>query len=227
MEELLKQLTGKNSQYVFDVLRLLKHAGVEEDTARTLVTEKLPEIIENQKKRVTARELLGTPTEFVASLGYGEGVEASTALVEEDGEDDTPWKMIADTFLLLFGALSLLNGIMGMINPNNILYGLVSLIGLAGVGAVVVYLMYYFIHRKNQRGEQVQWGKTVLIMMASFAVWFLIIAATAMLPKAFNPQMPTWLMVVLGGAALIVRHFFVKANKIKSSFAANSRSSRN
>ena len=64
MENLIEQLTAKNSEYVHNVTKQLMLLGKSDEEIKTILAEILPKIIEGQKEGILARKLLGAPMEF-------------------------------------------------------------------------------------------------------------------------------------------------------------------
>ena len=56
MENLIEQLTAKNSEYVHNVTKQLMLLGKSDEEIKTILAEILPKIIEGQKEGILARK---------------------------------------------------------------------------------------------------------------------------------------------------------------------------
>ena len=214
-DEYLKQLSSKNSDYVYTVHKLLMETGLSDDEAKTLISEYLPEILEQQAKDLPAKNFLGTPTTFVKK----HTASASNGQEQKKKENDNVFLMWLDNFLLLFGILAAVNGGVALVSKNPQTYGILTLIFMSAGAAVVMYYMYkYFYAQDNDRKRQSVW-KSFGVMTLAMILWLGIFWLAALLPKSINPELSPTVTLVLGALALGLRYFLKKRYNIKSSMA--------
>ena len=204
----LTNLTKKNQEFIHIATNQLIHDGKSDEEIKAILEEVLPTIIENQKKGLTARSLFGAPTVWAASFTE----QASDKKSEKEEKNDNPWLMWLDTSLLFIGVVALLTAVMGFFNSATTSSGLISLIALGFGGGAAMYAVYHFIYRHSgkPKSERPGWFKTILVLVLAMLGWVIIYTATAFLPTAINPQLPPIVMLILGAAALIGRHFLQK-----------------
>lgn len=109
----LQELTKKNQEFIHTATNKLIQDGKSDEDIKLILEEAIPAILENQKKGVTARNLLGTPTAWAASFSQDPSQRAA-----ETDKNTNPWLMWLDTSLLFIGIVALLNGIMTFFNTN-------------------------------------------------------------------------------------------------------------
>ena len=129
----LTNLTKKNQEFIHIATNQLIEDGKSDEEIQAILEEVLPTIIENQKKGLTARTLLGAPTVWAASFTE----KASDAKANQEKKNDNPWLMWLDTSLLFIGIVALLNALMGFFNSATTSSGLFSLLAL-GFGGVLL-----------------------------------------------------------------------------------------
>ena len=95
----LTNLTKKNQEFIHIATNQLIEDGKSDEEIQAILEEVLPTIIENQKKGLTARTLLGAPTVWAASFTE----KASDAKANQEKKNDNPWLMWLDTSLLFIG----------------------------------------------------------------------------------------------------------------------------
>lgn len=208
----LTTLTKKNQEFIHIATNQLIKDGKTDAEVQAILDEVMPTILENQKKGVTARTLLGAPTVWAASFTE----KASDKNSDQEKKNDNPWLMWLDTSLLFVGVVAILNAVMGFFNSTTTSSGLISLIALGFGGGAAMYATYYFIYRHigKQKSERPGWGKTILVLGLAMLGWVLLYTATAFLPAALNPQLPAIVMLIIGAASLVGRHFLEKKHNI-------------
>lgn len=208
----LTNLTKKNQEFIHIATNQLIKDGKTDAEVQAILDEVMPTILENQKKGVTARTLLGAPTVWAASFTE----KASDKNSDKEKKNDNPWLMWLDTSLLFVGVVAILNAVMGFFNSTTTSSGLISLIALGFGGGAAMYATYYFIYRHigKQKSERPGWGKTILVLGLAMLGWVLLYTATAFLPAALNPQLPAIVMLIIGVASLVGRHFLEKKYNI-------------
>ena len=130
----LNQLTKKNQEFIHIATNQLIRDGKSDEEIKAILADVLPTIVENQKKGITARSLLGAPTTWAASFTTQES-ETQDA---NKKKNDNPWLMWLDTSLLFIGVVALLNAVMAFFSTSATSFGLLSLIALGfGGGAAM------------------------------------------------------------------------------------------
>lgn len=120
----LQELTKKNQEFIHTATNKLIQDGKSDEDIKLILEEAIPAILENQKKGVTARNLLGTPTAWAASFSQDPSQRAA-----ETDKNTNPWLMWLDTSLLFIGIVALLNGIMTFFNTKRYSYRIDFLTG--------------------------------------------------------------------------------------------------
>ena len=144
----------------------------------------------------------------------------------EQKKSTTASLMWLDNFLLLFGLLGVVAGIMGLFvsrGTQTVTYGLTTLIVASAVGGLVFYMMYLFVYQFEQPGadksKKPKTWKTILMLASVTIVWFLVFNGAALLPPALNPILDPMVMIILSGLALALRYYLKKRFGIISSLA--------
>lgn len=208
----LTNLTKKNQEFIHIATNQLIEDGKSDEEIQAILEEVLPTIIENQKKGLTARTLLGAPTVWAASFTK----KASDAKANQEKKNDNPWLMWLDTSLLFIGIVALLNALMGFFNSAATSSGLFSLLALGFGGGAAMYATYHFIYRfaGKPKSERPGWKKTFLVLGLAMLGWVLLYTATAFLPAVLNPQLPPIVMLIIGVVSLVGRYFLQKKYNI-------------
>ena len=110
----LTNLTKKNQEFIHIATNQLIKDGKTDAEVQAILDEVMPTILENQKKGVTARTLLGAPTVWAASFTE----KASDKNSDQEKKNDNPWLMWLDTSLLFVGVVAILNAVMGFFNST-------------------------------------------------------------------------------------------------------------
>lgn len=139
----LQDLTKKNQEFVHIATNQLLADGKSDAEIKAILEEHLPEIIDNQKKGITARSLLGAPTTWAASFTERPEDKARVSVQK----NTNPWLMWLDTSLLFLGLVTALNGLMLLFGQSNVNTGLISILTLGFGGGAAMYVTYYYIYR--------------------------------------------------------------------------------
>ncbi|MFD2307391.1 DUF1129 domain-containing protein [Enterococcus termitis] len=212
--ELEQKLTKRNEQYIFDLKKSLVAANLSEEAQTLALHEILPQLVEGQKSGKTARQLFGTVSERTESI----------LNKPEELPESTPTLMWLDNTLLLFGVMTLMFSIMMMWSKGKTQpLGLLTLVLASMAGGYVFYLMYKYVYQYDRPGmdksKRPGWFKTGLILVGSMLLWLAVFAGSAMLPAVINPIFDPVIVIILGGVALVVRHFLKKKYNMRSSLA--------
>lgn len=216
--QLRSQLTKKNEQYIFDLNKALDAANLTDAEKTAALNEMLPTLVEEQKVGKTARQLYGT---------VSERTDAIVNKPVEQKRTTTASLMWLDNFLLIFGMLGLVSGVMAMFMPKGTQaasYGLTALLVASAAGGLVFYMMYLFIYQYEypgaDRSKKPKMWKSMLMIACVTIVWFLVFNGAALLPRSFNPIIDPLVLSILALAALGGRYFLKKRFNIVSSLAA-------
>ena len=197
--------------------KALKAANLTDEQTIVALNEMLPILVEEQKTGKTARQLFGT---------VSERLDAIVNKPAEQKKSTTASLMWLDNFLLLFGLLGVVAGIMGLFvsrGTQTVTYGLTTLIVASAVGGLVFYMMYLFVYQFEQPGadksKKPKTWKTILMLASVTIVWFLVFNGAALLPPALNPILDPMVMIILSGLALALRYYLKKRFGIISSLA--------
>ncbi|GMA48166.1 DUF1129 domain-containing protein [Tetragenococcus muriaticus] len=211
-----QKLTKRNQQYIFDLNKALDAANLSEEEKVQALHEMLPVLVQEQSTGRTARQLYGTVSERTEQI----------LATPSNNQDNTtnPVLMWVDNTLLILGVFGLMMGIIGLFsNQNNQVYGIITLILMAMVGGWVFYLMYKYMYQYERPGadksQRPKLWKSILILIASFFVWTAVISLSALLPGAINPVLDPFFLVLLGGAALLLRYYLKKKYNIVGSLS--------
>lgn len=204
----LNQLTKKNHDFINIATKQLMQDGKSDSEIKAILEDILPTILEHQRKGETARHFLGAPTAWAAS--FSQPAQTQAAKLPEKNTD--PRLMWMDMTLFLLGAVALLNALTGTISKTSLPTKLVSLLVLAMLGGVALYLNYHYIYRHmgKDRSQRPPIWKSLLILSASMAIWVLVSAGTTFLPDRINPTLSVPVLLVIGAVALATR-FYLKA----------------
>lgn len=215
--QLEEKLTKRNEQYIFDLKKALKAANLTDEQTIMSLHEILPILVEEQKSGKTARQLFGT---------VSERLDIIVNKPVEQKKSTTASLMWLDNFLLLFGLLGLVSGIMGLFvsrGTQPVTYGLTALIVASAVGGLVFYMMYLFVYQFEQpgadRSKKPKTWKTILMLGSVTIVWFLVFNGAALLPASLNPILNPIVLMALAAIALVLRYYLKKHFGIISSLA--------
>lgn len=216
----LEHLTKKNQDFIHIATKQLIADGKDDAEIKAILTEHLPQIVDQQAKGIPARSYLGAPTHWAASFSVKE-TEAETP--NQPAKNTNPWLMWLDASLFWLGFLGLINAVIQLFNPNNqTQYGLVTLliVGLGGGG--VLYGTYHLVyrHQGKAKGERPSLVKSIAILTGLMLIWLAIFTASAYLPKPINPTLPPLILGGLGAIALLGRFYLKKKYNILSALTA-------
>ncbi|MGT2907490.1 DUF1129 domain-containing protein [Streptococcus dentiloxodontae] len=219
----IQDLTKKNQEFINIATHQLMQDGKSDAEIKTILEDIIPTLIENQKKGITGRGLLGAPTTWAAQFSPEKhsNLENTSATAKKTAETDkTPWKMWLDTSLFLLAVVALLNGFLAL-TGNQTTYGLISLLILSFVGGLAMYTPYHFVYRhaNKPKEERPKWWRSTLIIVASITSWFVLFSLTAFLPTILNPQLPAIALIIIGVAAALVKYYLKRKYNTQSTFA--------
>src|SRR5699024_6981065 len=172
----------------------------------------LPEIVEQQAKGITARQLYGTVTDYAQSVIGSPDQEKTTTTAERSAD----WKLFIDSALMLGGLFAIVQGISGFFDVKSAqggAMGLVSLILNFLIGGVVGLLMTKYAPKK---GDQHGFGKYLFVSTVAMLVWVIIMMVVVVaLPPTINVLLPSGVIFTVGLVALIAKFIVKKVLNIK------------
>ncbi|WP_213495838.1 DUF1129 domain-containing protein [Lactococcus formosensis] len=212
MENLIEQLTAKNSEYVHNVTKQLMLLGKSDEEIKTILAEILPKIIEGQKEGILARKLLGAPMEFVTQYKP----EEDKVKRQETAKNESPFLMWLDSALLFFGVISVVMGLMGLFQPQASVYGLLTTLASSALAGLVMYWMYKYFYSAQRPQKK---GKGFAMLAVAMVAWAGVSVLVALLPKSINIVLAPYLTIILGAAVMGIRFLIQRKFNVQSSMA--------
>ncbi|MFK4946975.1 DUF1129 domain-containing protein [Lactococcus formosensis subsp. formosensis] len=212
MENLIEQLTAKNSEYVHNVTKQLMLLGKSDEEIKTILAEILPKIIEGQKEGILARKLLGAPMEFATQYKP----EEDKVKRQETAKNESPFLMWLDSALLFFGVISVVMGLMGLFQPQASVYGLLTTLASSALAGLVMYWMYKYFYSAQRPQKK---GKGFAMLAVAMVAWAGVSVLVALLPKSINIVLVPYLTIILGAAVMGIRFLIQRKFNVQSSMA--------
>lgn len=212
MENLIEQLTAKNSEYVHNVTKQLMLLGKSDEEIKTILAEILPKIIEGQKEGILARKLLGAPMEFATQYKP----EEDKVKRQETAKNESPFLMWLDSALLFFGVISVVMGLMGLFQPQASVYGLLTTLASSALAGLVMYWMYKYFYSAQRPQKK---GKGFAMLAVAMVAWAGVSVLVALLPKSINIVLAPYITIILGAAVMGIRFLIQRKFNVHSSMA--------
>ncbi|MGL4247428.1 MAG: DUF1129 domain-containing protein [Lactococcus garvieae] len=212
MENLIEQLTAKNSEYVHNVTKQLMLLGKSDEEIKTILAEILPKIIEGQKEGILARKLLGAPMEFATQYKP----EEDKVKRQETVKNESPFLMWLDSALLFFGVISVVMGLMGLFQPQASVYGLLTTLASSALAGLVMYWMYKYFYSAQRPQKK---GKGFAMLAVAMVAWAGVSVLVALLPKSINIVLAPYITIILGAAVMGIRFLIQRKFNVQSSMA--------
>lgn len=212
MENLIEQLTAKNSEYVHNVTKQLMLLGKSDEEIKTILAEILPKIIEGQKEGILARKLLGAPMEFATQYKP----EEDKVKRQETAKNESPFLMWLDSALLFFGVISVVMGLMGLFHPQASVYGLLTTLASSALAGLVMYWMYKYFYSAQRPQKK---GKGFAMLAVAMVAWAGVSVLVALLPKSINIVLAPYITIILGAAVMGIRFLIQRKFNVQSSMA--------
>ena len=212
MENLIEQLTAKNSEYVHNVTKQLMLLGKSDEEIKTILAEILPKIIEGQKEGILARKLLGAPMEFATQYKP----EEDKVKRQETAKNELPFLMWLDSALLFFGVISVVMGLMGLFQPQASVYGLLTTLASSALAGLVMYWMYKYFYSAQRPQKK---GKGFAMLAVAMVAWAGVSVLVALLPKSINIVLAPYITIILGAAVMGIRFLIQRKFNVQSSMA--------
>lgn len=167
----IQKLTKKNQEFIHIATNQLIKDGKSDQEIKDILGNVIPELIENQKKGITGRGLLGAPTVWAASFSPEKHHKPETGKPNKEvpETDKTPWKMWLDTSLFLLAIVAIMNAIFGF-SGTQTSYGLTTLLSVSFIGGLAMYTPYHYIYRHNNKPkeERPKWWFSMTVITLSF-----------------------------------------------------------
>ena len=212
MENLIEQLTAKNSEYVHNVTKQLMLLGKSDEEIKAILAEILPKIIEGQKEGILARKLLGAPMEFATQYKP----EEDKVKRQETAKNESPFLMWLDSALLFFGVISVVMGLMGLFQPQASVYGLLTTLASSALAGLVMYWMYKYFYSAQRPQKR---GKGFAMLAVAMVAWAGVSVLVALLPKSINIVLAPYITIILGAAVMGIRFLIQRKFNVQSSMA--------
>ncbi|CEF51238.1 MULTISPECIES: DUF1129 domain-containing protein [Lactococcus] len=212
MENLIEQLTAKNSEYVHNVTKQLMLLGKSDEEIKAILAEILPKIIEGQKEGILARKLLGAPMEFATQYKP----EEDKVKRQETAKNESPFLMWLDSALLFFGVISVVMGLMGLFQPQASVYGLLTTLASSALAGLVMYWMYKYFYSAQRPQKK---GKGFAMLAVAMLAWAGVSVLVALLPKSINIVLAPYITIILGAAVMGIRFLIQRKFNVQSSMA--------
>ena len=212
MENLIEQLTAKNSEYVHNVTKQLMLLGKSDEEIKVILAEILPKIIEGQKEGILARKLLGAPMEFATQYKP----EEDKVKRQETAKNESPFLMWLDSALLFFGVISVVMGLMGLLQPQASVYGLLTTLASSALAGLVMYWMYKYFYSAQRPQKK---GKGFAMLAVAMVAWAGVSVLVALLPKSINIVLAPYITIILGAAVMGIRFLIQRKFNVQSSMA--------
>lgn len=212
MENLIEQLTAKNSEYVHNVTKQLMLLGKSDEEIKTILAEILPKIIEGQKEGILARKLLGAPMEFATQYKP----EEDKVKRQETAKNESPFLMWLDSALLFFGVISVVMGLMGLFQPQASVYGLLTTLASSALAGLVMYWMYKYFYSAQRPQKK---GKGFAMLAVAMVAWAGVSVLVALLPQSINIVLAPYITIILGAAVMGIRFLIQRKFNVQSSMA--------
>ncbi|MBR8699396.1 DUF1129 domain-containing protein [Enterococcus casseliflavus] len=213
--ELEQQLTKRNQQYIFDLKKSLEAANLSEEEKTIALHEMLPVLVKRTKKAAKR------PANYlVQCLNVPKPSSTNPLSKKESG----PFLMWLDNTLLILGIFGLMLGVMGIFTRGQAQpYGLLTLFLMAMLAGWVFYLMYKYMYQYERPGadksKRPKMWKIILILVAAFMLWIVVISLSAMIQPPLNPQVDPVIEALIGAVALAAKYYLKRKYNIISSLS--------
>ncbi|MFD1417571.1 DUF1129 domain-containing protein [Companilactobacillus keshanensis] len=178
-EDLRKQLSNKNEEYIFKLNKNLIEGGFTEDEAKESINNLIKEVIENQIKGIPANQLYGPVTKKAGDIAHPVKPKKKTPF----------WALGIDTSLLFLSMFGLLYGVVALTNkkqPTN-QTGIITLLILSFLWG---YLLTWFnMQMRKPKGERPGWLITIGYLVAGLALMMVFLGVAQAIPTTINPSL--------------------------------------
>lgn len=208
-QELYKELTNKNKDYMFQLNSRLDELDYDTNKKEYVFNEMLHEIISAQEVHMPARKIYGTVTEQADNV-LGKNVE-----MHEDEERSPTWQIYVDGALLMGGLFGIVNGVSAWNNPEAAV-GLLQIIMNFLLGGLAILVLTKYMPKPGQSKGLLKYiGATAGVMLFWVLTLTFVLAA---MPRVLNPAVPGPIILAISAIALIGRWLFKRKYNVKGSF---------
>ncbi|MDR2660520.1 MAG: DUF1129 domain-containing protein [Lactobacillaceae bacterium] len=234
------ELNKRNNEYIYKLSKIItaEDSGINKETVDNVLKNTKNQLLDAQKKGITATQLFGTVNQYVLDIKDPKGAATRKEKLKNVGKKSTNSKNTAnsrttkhlfefdfkteffDTAGLLFIMFAFMYGITSIMNPKNATsMGIVSLISIAVLsGLVYVFSIRYITpNPKVLESKKPAWKK-ILAVIGLIASWMILFTLVAMVPKQFNPELPNGFLFVLAIIGLLVYLYWRKSTKLPKGF---------
>lgn len=209
-EELYKQLTNKNKNYMFQLNARLEALDYSPVKKEYVFNEMLQEIIEAQSASMTARKVYGTITEQADNI-LGKNVIGP---VEEEEKSPT-WQLYVDGALLAGGMFNLISGFSAMQEAATLAnqVRLFQLIFNFLLGGLAVMILTKYAPRRGESKGLLKYAMATVVVVVGWALLSGVLVT--IIPVIINPVIPGVAVMIIGALALIGKWQFKKIFDVK------------
>lgn len=208
-QELYRELTNKNKDYMFQLNSRLDELDYDTNKKEYVFNEMLHEIISAQEVHMPARKIYGTVTEQADNV-LGKNVE-----MHEDEERSPTWQIYVDGALLMGGLFGIVNGVSAWNNPEAAV-GLLQIIMNFLLGGLAILVLTKYMPKPGQSKGLLKYiGATAGVMLFWVLTLTFVLAA---MPRVLNPAVPGPIILAISAIALIGRWLFKRKYNVKGSF---------
>lgn len=212
-KEMMEQLTNKNQDYFFQLDKRLVEEGYPQEDIDGLLHEMLKETLELQEQSIPASRHYGTVTEYVRKLRTGEVDDK-----DEGSEEISPlWQRYVDGALLLGGLFALINGV-GTLSVNVLKYepaGLGEILVNFLLGGLVMILLTKNAPKPGDKWSFLKYFGTSILAMIIWVIGISTLRYFAYQFPFLNPELPGYIIILIGSLALSGRYLFKRHYNIK------------
>lgn len=211
-EEMIRQLTAKNQDYIVKLNRhLAEHYGYSEDQRAEVNYRMLPEIIEGQRNHNPARKLYGPPTERAQYIVENPHQDQEHHTVERS----EMWKLYLDGALLLGGIFSLVSGVSYFFGGNAGILPLLTLINNFVLGGLAVLLITRFLPQPGQKGGFLKYIGVTILAMAGWVLAMSLVNILIPPGSLLNPFVSGPMALLIGVVALLLKWYLKRKLNIR------------
>ena len=218
VDELLPQLSNKNSDYVFKLRKFLKEQGADDEKEHAVLVEFLPKILKEQREGKPATTVYGAPSELAQRI-----LNAPKKVKKQPF-----WIETIDLGLSFLAIFSVLYGAMAFIAKSKSQQasgGLVSLLLMSFVAAFV--FTYYSRWMDMPKGKRpnlfllIIAGMALIVLVSLGATWLTVNGHTVITDQL--PPVGQFIVAILAYGG----HFFLKRKyHLRNLFQAAPRTNR-
>lgn len=239
------KLTKRNQDFVFHLEKLLKdEATFDNDKSSTIISDVENQLSEGQKSGKTARQLFGTPSEYLNDLKDPKAAAERKKMAAQKNSNQTMdtsrygdpkgpglfdfsfLDEFVDTSLWVFVLFSIIYSVFGLfINSNsqnasgNLGIVTIILISIYG-GFLYVYALRRLIFDPQVSERPMSFGRRIIYLIAIVVLWVIGFMALSIIPKQINPILPPIFCLIIGGIGYLIIRFWRQKTGLPSTWLA-------